>query len=163
MIPKLIDQPVNVNDVTRISKGTSIKGDIVSVSDIRVDGGIDGTVYSKGKIVVGETAVLSGNLLCSNLDFWGKMNGSLYIKDTLSVKSAASVTGNIYVNRIQVEMGAQLNGNCRMISEQEFESLASSIVKAAPGDPAVAPSSKAASGDPAAVPSSRAASGKREG
>ncbi len=144
MIPKLIDQPVNVNDVTRISKGTSIKGDIVSASDIRVDGGIDGTVYSKGKIVVGETASLSGNLLCSNLDFWGKMNGSLYVKDTLSVKSAASVTGNIYVNKIQVEMGAQLNGNCRMISEQEFENLAASIVKAAPGASAAAPASKAA-------------------
>ena len=132
MIQKFTEQPVNVNDVTRISKGTTIKGDIVSQSDIRVDGGIDGTVYSKGKIVVGETASLSGNLLCNNLDFWGKMDGAIYVKDTLSVKSAASITGDIHVNKIQVEMGAQINGTCKMISEQEYESLASTIVKTAP-------------------------------
>jgi cytoskeletal protein CcmA (bactofilin family) len=140
MIQKFTDQPVNVNDVTRISKGTSIKGDVVSETDIRVDGAVDGTVYSKGKVVVGETATLTGNLLCSNLDFWGKMDGAIYVKDTLSIKSAASVTGNIHVNKIQVEMGAQINGNCRMISEQEFENLAASIVKGAP-----APASKPAS------------------
>lgn len=132
MIQKFTDQPVNVNDVTRISKGTSVKGDIVSEADIRIDGAVDGTVYSKGKVVVGETATLSGSLLCSNLDFWGKMDGAIYVKDTLSIKSAASLTCNIHVNKIQVEMGAQINGNCRMISEQEFESLAASIVKAAP-------------------------------
>ncbi len=136
MIQKFTEQPVNVNDVTRISKGTTIKGDIVSQSDIRVDGGIDGTVYSKGKIVVGETASLSGNLLCNNLDFWGKMDGAIYVKDTLSVKSSASITGDIHVNKIQVEMGAQINGTCKMISEQEFENLAASIVKTAPA-PAV--------------------------
>ena len=141
MIQKFTEQPVNVNDVTRISKGTTIKGDIVSQSDIRVDGGIDGTVYSKGKIVVGETASLSGNLLCNNLDFWGKMDGAIYVKDTLSVKSAASITGDIHVNKIQVEMGAQINGTCKMISEQEYESLASTIVKTAPKS---APAAKAA-------------------
>ena len=143
MIQKFTDQPVNVNDVTRISKGTSIKGDVVSETDIRVDGAVDGTVYSKGKVVVGETATLSGNLLCSNLDFWGKMDGAIYVKDTLSIKSAASVTGNIHVNKIQVEMGAQINGNCRMISEQEFENLAASIVKGAPA-PAAKPASASA-------------------
>lgn len=129
---KLSEQTVNVNDVTLVSKGTVIKGDIVSATDIRVDGGIDGTVYSKGKIVVGENASLAGNLLCSNLDLWGKMNGSLCVKDTLSVKSTASVIGDIYVNQIQVEMGAQINGSCRMISEQEFEKQVSAIVKVAP-------------------------------
>ena len=66
---KITDQSVNVNDVTRISKGASIKGDLVSVTDIRVDGTIDGTLYSQGKIVVGEPAQLTGSLYCTNLDF----------------------------------------------------------------------------------------------
>lgn len=128
-IQKSSDLSVNVNDVTRISKGASIRGDIVSSTDIRVDGEISGTVFSEGKIVVGETAVLSGNLLCTNLDLWGKMEGDIYVKDTLSVKSLASVTGNIHVNKLQVEMGAQINGTCRMISEQDFDKSAAVIVK----------------------------------
>ncbi len=143
---KFSEQTVNANDVTLVSKGTVIKGDIVSATDIRVDGGIDGTVYSKGKIVVGESASLAGNLLCSNLDLWGKMNGSLCVKNTLSIKSTASVLGNIHANRLQVEMGAQINGGCRMISEQEFEKQVASVVKQAPKSQTHDSAAKPASG-----------------
>ena len=125
------DPVVNVNDVTRISKGASLKGNLVSTTDIRVDGTMDGVVFSEGRIVVGETAVMSGSLLCTNLDMWGKIDGDIYVKDTLSIKNLAVVNGNIYVRKIQVEMGAQINGTCKMITEQEFDKLAAEIVKTA--------------------------------
>ena len=126
---KSSDMSVNVNDVTRISKGAVITGDIVSSAEIRVDGEVFGTDFSEGKIVVGETAVISGRLLCTNLDLWGKLEGEVYVKDTLSVKSLASVSGDIHINKLQVEMGAQFNGTCGMISEQDFEKSVSEIVK----------------------------------
>lgn len=125
---KATETVVNVNDITRIAKGASLKGSLVSSADIRVDGRIDGTLFSEGRIVVGETADLSGNLICSNLDLWGKMDGDIYVKDTLSVKSLAVINGNIHVRKIQVEIGAQLNGSCHMINEEEFEKLASGVV-----------------------------------
>lgn len=126
------DPVVNVNDVTRISKGASLKGNLVSSTDIRVDGTMDGVVFSEGRIVVGETAAMSGSLLCNNLDMWGKIDGDIYVKDTLSIKNLAVVNGNIFVRKIQVEMGAQINGTCKMITEQEFDKLAAEIVKKAP-------------------------------
>ena len=92
-----------------------------------MDGVINGKVLSDGKIVVGEQAGLSGSLFCTNLDFWGKMEGDIYVKDTLCIKSTATVNGNIHVNKLQVEMGAQINGTCKMISEQEYEDLASKV------------------------------------
>ena len=112
---------VNVNDITRIAKGASIRGDLSSPSDIRVDGNIDGKVYSGGRIVVGETAALSGTLMCTHLDLWGKMEGEIFVKDTVSIKSTAVINGNLHVRKLQVEIGAQINGNCRMISEQEYD------------------------------------------
>lgn len=126
---KSSDLSVNVNDVTRISRGAVITGDIVSSTDIRVDGEIFGTVFSEGKIVVGETARISGHLLCSNLDLWGKLEGEVYVKDTFSVKSLATVSGGVHINKLQVEMGAQFNGTCSMISEQDFEKAVADIVK----------------------------------
>lgn len=86
---------VNVNEVSRIALGASIKGDLSSRTDIRVDGNVDGILYSEGRIVVGESALLSGSLLCRNLDLWGKMDGDLYIRDILSLKSSAVVNGNL--------------------------------------------------------------------
>lgn len=126
---KIAELSVSVNEVTRVSNGTSIKGDLCSSSDVRVDGKVDGTVYSKGKVVVGEGASLSGNLLCTNLDIWGKMSGNIYIKDTLSIKGSAVIDGNIYVRKLQVEMGANINGSCKMINESEYEKAVSELVK----------------------------------
>ncbi len=124
---KTSEQGAGINDVTRISKGATINGDLISSSDIRVDGVINGKVLSDGKIVVGEQAALSGSLFCANLDFWGKMEGDIYVKDTLCIKSTATVNGNIRVHKLQVEMGAQINGTCKMISEQEYDDLASKV------------------------------------
>lgn len=124
---KTSEQGAGINDVTRISKGATINGDLISSSDIRVDGVINGKVLSDGKIVVGEQAALSGSMFCTNLDFWGKMEGDIYVKDTLCIKSTATVNGNIHVHKLQVEMGAQINGTCKMISEQEYDDLAAKV------------------------------------
>ena len=129
----------NVNDVSRISLGTAIHGDMVSPSDIRVDGQVDGTLFSDGKVVVGESARLSGKLFGTMVDFWGKMDGDVFVSDTLSLKSSSTVNGNIHVRRIQVEMGAQINGSFKMITEQEYNQLASTMVKRPAPAPAPAP------------------------
>ena len=124
--PKTVEQ--NVNDISRISLGAAIRGDLYSSTDIRVDGQVDGTLFSEGKIVVGEAARLSGKMFCTNVDFWGKMDGDIFVKDTLSLKSTSVVNGNIHVRKIQVEMGAQINGSIKMITEKEYEQLLASTV-----------------------------------
>ena len=119
-----IVEPVNVNEVSRIAEGVVIKGDIKSRSDIRVDGQIDGTISSEGRIVVGETANLTGKLFCNDIDFWGRMDGDLYVRDVLSIKGTAVINGNIHVRKLQVEMGAQINGSCHMITEADYDAAA---------------------------------------
>ena len=119
---------VDANNVSHISAGTAIKGEISSVADIRVDGKVEGKVFSKGRIVVGEDASVTGTLACDNVDFWGKIEGDIYVKDTFSLKSTAAVNGNIHVRRIQVEMGAQINGTCNMISEDDYETFIKDVI-----------------------------------
>jgi cytoskeletal protein CcmA (bactofilin family) len=127
-----IAEIVDVNSVSRISEGTSVTGEINSSNDIRVDGRVKGKLFSEGRIVVGEHACIEGTVLCTNLDLWGKMEGDLFVKDLLSLKGSASVTGNLHVRKLQVEMGASLNGSCKMISEEDFEaSLSNQVSKAA--------------------------------
>jgi cytoskeletal protein CcmA (bactofilin family) len=134
---KAVEQ--NVNDVSRISQGASIRGDLVSSTDIRVDGQVDGSLFSDGKVVVGESARLSGKLFGTTVDFWGKMDGDVFVSDTLSLKSSSTVNGNIHVRRIQVEMGAQINGSFKMITEQEYNQLVNTMVKRPTPAPAPAP------------------------
>ena len=93
---------VNVNEVSRISTGTVIKGEINSPNDIRIDGVFEGKIFSKGRVVVGEKAEIKGDIVCDNVDFWGKMTGSLFVRDTLTLKDTCSVNGDLHVQRLVV-------------------------------------------------------------
>ncbi len=120
---KETNQAVNVNDISRISLGTTFKGELYSPNDIRIDGNFEGKVFSEGRIVVGEQAKIKGDLICTNVDFWGKMEGNFFVKETLSLKDACSVDGDLHVRRLQVELDAKFNGSCRMITEEDYDKL----------------------------------------
>lgn len=115
---------VNVNSISRISAGTVIKGEITSPSDIRIDGTFEGKVQSKGRVVIGETAVIKGDIVCNDVDLWGTVEGNIFVKDTLALKEGCVVNGNLHIRKLSVELGATFNGNCKTISEADFDRLA---------------------------------------
>ena len=114
---------VNVNSVSRISAGTVIKGEIQSPYDLRIDGTFEGKVQTKGRVVIGESAIIKGDIIGENVDLWGRVEGDLYVKDTLALKEGCKMNGNINVSRLSVELGATFNGTCRTITEEEFNTL----------------------------------------
>ena len=118
-----LETEVNVNSISRISAGTIIKGEIVSPYDIRIDGTFEGKIQSKGRVVVGESAHIKGDIICENIDLWGKVEGNVFVKDTLNLKDGCVVNGNLNIRKISVELGATFNGNCKMITEAEFDRL----------------------------------------
>ena len=128
---------VNANAISRISAGTIIKGEIISPCDIRIDGTFEGKIQSKGRVVVGESAHIKGDIVCDSIDLWGKVEGNVFVKDTLNLKEGCSVTGNLNVRKLSVELGATFNGNCKMISESDFDRVAGT--KAPAQQPAAAP------------------------
>lgn len=114
---------VNINSVSRISAGTLFKGEMISPADIRIDGRFEGKIYSEGKVVVGEAAEIAGDVICTNVDIWGKMTGNLFVKDITSLKAGCAINGNLQVRRLIIELGATFNGNCRMITAEEYDAL----------------------------------------
>ena len=118
-----LETEVNVNSISRISAGTIIKGEITSPYDIRIDGTFEGKVQTKGRVVVGEKASVLGDIICGNIDLWGKVDGNVFVKDTIALKEGCVVNGNLHVKRLSVELGSTFNGNCRMITEAEFDKI----------------------------------------
>ena len=72
----------NLTDVlgktNRIVEGTTIKGDISSLADFRLDGHLIGNFNSKGKLVIGPAGSVTGNILCENADIEGKFETLVY-------------------------------------------------------------------------------------
>jgi Integral membrane protein CcmA involved in cell shape determination len=112
-----------INDVSRISIGTHVKGILVSKSDIRIDGVFDGDIVTSGKLVLGEESVVTGRIFCSSADIWGKVSGQIVTQDLITLRSNSSFKGEMKVSRIGIEVGAVFSGNCDIISEKMFNDI----------------------------------------
>ena len=110
-----MQQPTtNGNGTTLISAGTTLKGDISSSSDLRIDGTIIGNIHSSAKIVIGSTGVVEGDLSGNQADIVGKVSGNIRTKELLQLRGESVVTGNLYAGKLQIEPSATFNGQCHM-------------------------------------------------
>ena len=104
-----------------ITAGTLIKGDITASGDFRLDGTLEGNIQLNGKLVVGDSGVVTGNVLCQNANIIGTVNGNLSVKELLSLHTSARVRGDILINKLSIEPGAVFTGKCRMLDEVRAE------------------------------------------
>ena len=95
---------------------TCIKGAIEAQGAIRIDGTVVGNVITPGKVVIGKTGVLEGDLDCQCADIEGKFDGNLKIAETLSLRTSAVIDGEAVLGKLAVEPGAVFNANCVMRS-----------------------------------------------
>ncbi|MCF6139786.1 polymer-forming cytoskeletal protein [Flavobacterium sp. K77] len=98
----------------RIVEGTTIKGDIISQADFRLDGHLVGNFQTAGKIVIGPAGSVTGDIICKNADIEGKFEGNIKVQELLSVKAKASIQGQVTVGKLAVEPGATFSAACTM-------------------------------------------------
>jgi|TARA_B110000444_G_scaffold78899_1_gene74575 cytoskeletal protein CcmA (bactofilin family) len=103
---------------SRIEKSTKFKGDIVSEADFRIDGVLEGTIKTLGKIIVGKEGKVNGNLDCETADVEGEIKGSLKVKNILFLKATSNIEGEVLIGKLIVESGATFNANCSMKSQE---------------------------------------------
>lgn len=108
------DKPTSGNGTTLIGSGTTLKGDISSNSDLRIDGTVIGNIHSSAKVVIGANGVVEGDISGNQADIIGKVTGNIKAKDLLQLRGDSTVTGNLYAEKLQVEPSATFNGQCHM-------------------------------------------------
>ena len=97
-----------------IAQGTKMVGDFNSEGDFRIDGTIEGSIKTTGKLVVGKAGFIKGNLQGTDAYFEGKFSGKLSLSGTLTLKSSAHIEGEVLVGKLAVEPGAVFNVTCVM-------------------------------------------------
>ena len=102
------------NGTTLISSGTTLKGDISSNSDLRIDGTIIGNIHSSAKIVIGANGVVEGDISGAQADIVGKVSRNIRAKELLQLRGERMATGNLSAGKLQVEPTATFNGQCHM-------------------------------------------------
>lgn len=102
------------NVINMVGVGTEITGDVNSNGDIRIDGVLVGNLYTKGKVVIGESGKVKGEIFCKNSDVEGVIEGKINVTELLALKTSAKVIGDINTNKLAIEPGSKFTGNCTM-------------------------------------------------
>ncbi|MDQ3046657.1 MAG: polymer-forming cytoskeletal protein [Bacteroidota bacterium] len=100
--------------VNLIGAGTIIEGDITTNGDMRIDGSLTGSINVKGKLVVGASGNIEGEIICQNADVSGTIKGKIGVSELLSLKASSKLSGDIITNKIAIEPGATFSGSCSM-------------------------------------------------
>lgn len=100
--------------INLIGNGTTIVGDIKSNGDVRIDGVLNGNISINGKLVVGSTGKIEGNIMCQNADISGDIKGKINVSELLILKASAKLVGDIITGKISIEPNATFTGSCNM-------------------------------------------------
>ena len=120
-------------DCNFIIAGTKITGDILSENNILIEGEIMGNIACKGKVTIGNTGMVKGNINCFTSEVFGTLEGEIKVEEVLNLRDTSKIYGNIYTSKLKIDEGAFFEGSCKMSSsisrEQESSSLMSDLIK----------------------------------
>ena len=100
--------------INLVGEGTTFEGTLRANNDVRTSGRIIGRMEVSGKAIVADTGTVEGEIVATNADIAGTVQGEVYVEDQLVLKSTARIDGTIETNRLVIEEGATFTGECRM-------------------------------------------------
>lgn len=97
-----------------LAQGTVIEGTLHADYDIRIDGSLRGTLTCKGKVIIGPSGTVTGDVQCENAVIEGRFEGVLLVAEVLHVKETAHVEGDVATQKLVVQPGSIFNVKCKM-------------------------------------------------
>ena len=102
------------DSINSIGKGSVLDGSINSPGDIRVDGVVKGALVAGGRLVLGQSGKIEGDVQCGSAVISGELKANISSKELLILKETAKLYGDIKTEKISIEPGAMFSGRCEM-------------------------------------------------
>ncbi len=108
------NKETEIPSINLLGTGTVVKGEIKLTGDFRIDGTLIGSIECKGKVVVGSSGMIEGEIVCQNADFSGEVKATVRVAELLTLKETARFSGDITTSKLAIEPGAKFSGTCKM-------------------------------------------------
>lgn len=99
---------------TLVGELTEIRGDVLFSGGLHVDGRIRGkviaTVGEPASLSISEQGAVEGDISVPILTVNGMVSGNVYASEKMTLAAHARVTGNVYYSVLEVQPGAEVNG-----------------------------------------------------
>ncbi|MCD6569163.1 MAG: polymer-forming cytoskeletal protein [Deltaproteobacteria bacterium] len=109
-----------MNDmVGLLGKGTEFDGKMVFEGTVRIDGKFKGEVFTKGVLMIGESAVVHAEVEADTIIVRGEVHGNLKATKKIEIRGDGKLYGNIITGSLIVEEGVLFEGSCQMNSKNK--------------------------------------------
>lgn len=116
---EMTNNTFSMQAINNIGNGTIIDGDIKTDGDIRIDGKVNGNINTTGRLVLGATSQVIGDVTCLDGSIDGFVRGNIQVKEILKISKTANIDGNIQTGRLMVEEGAIIQAKISMAGGQK--------------------------------------------
>ncbi len=105
---KNMRQEENRNPIL-IPDDSIIEGFIKTKKSFRIESIFNGTLMSTEKVIIDESAVVKGDIICSELNISGSFEGNIYCTGKFKVVGNAKIKGQVFTKLFQNEENCDLN------------------------------------------------------
>ena len=117
-----------------IGPNTSFDGHLKAEGNVRVDGYLEGSLETKGNVIIGEAAKVTADITASNVQVWGAVKGNICASGRLEILPSGRVWGEIKVSSLLIDEGGLFRGKSVMAGEDKEPPLLEGPVVAGTGE-----------------------------
>jgi cytoskeletal protein CcmA (bactofilin family) len=99
----------NIEIPSLINASSTIRGELVLTTDVRVDGKIFGKIETEQTIIIGIEGFVKGFLRANNLVVFGRIEGNIIVSGETTFHPGASLFGTLYSKVLEIKEGAIIN------------------------------------------------------
>ncbi|HBS23556.1 MULTISPECIES: polymer-forming cytoskeletal protein [Thalassospira] len=96
-----------------INSDLRVTGDLISESDVQVDGFVNGDIRTR-TLTIGQNGEVRGEIVAEKVRICGSVTGQVRARD-VSLAETARMLGDILHESLSIEPGAHIEGHCRRI------------------------------------------------
>jgi cytoskeletal protein CcmA (bactofilin family) len=104
-----MNTPPNTSKNT-LNSDVEVKGSLKFTGELTFDGKLDGDISSDGSLLLGDNAVVKGNINVSTVVVRGKINGNVVAREKIDIKSKTELFGDIRAPKLVIEEGVTFVG-----------------------------------------------------
>ena len=98
-----------------LGRGTHFEGKLFFDGRVRIDGGFKGEIRGDDVLVIGEGALVAGEIhVATCIVTGGEVEANIRARDAIELYAPCKVTGALHAPAIFIDRGVQFDGTCKM-------------------------------------------------
>jgi cytoskeletal protein CcmA (bactofilin family) len=114
----VVSQPNGAMETSKsggvLSRGVSIKGTVKFSDELVIDGEVEGTIESGGKLTIGEHALIRGDIRTKSVRVCGTVEGDVFASERCELQAGCTLKGDIEAPRLIVDENAAFLGSAKV-------------------------------------------------